>query len=110
MEIEWAGTYEEGKSKSSSSKRPMVVIFYSDNPESEAFSLNVLAQPKVAEALNRAVPVRLRMSDNRDRAAEMRVFQTPYAVVLDKFGFTEGHISERKDAGAFLEQLNRLLD
>jgi hypothetical protein len=108
--IQWAADMAAAREQARREGKRIVLVFYNEGPDSETFSLDVLARAQVAESLNRAVPVRVATATNRDLVARYRIIQTPYVVVLDKLGFTQGHISERKDSTQFLEQLNRLLE
>lgn len=108
--IQWAADMAVAREQARRENKRMVLVFYSENADSEAFSLEVLARAQVADSMNRAVPVRVSAATNRDLVTRYRIIQTPYIVVLDKLGFTQGHISERKDSTQFLEQLNRLLE
>jgi hypothetical protein len=91
VELSYHPSIEAALAKASETNRPVFVLFTSNTASSQTFE-DVLHSPEVADVLLKFERVRIDYARNRPIARRFSVRSAPYAVIINKHGFTEGHV------------------
>lgn len=104
--LPWAASLDAAIAKAKAEKKGVLVVFSGETPLWDGFNA-ALNSPSVAPGVVRNfVPVKLDLKANEAVAKKYAVKRAPYVVVLNKFGYTAGHVQPTADAGALLALLN----
>ena len=103
--FEASRTIEEAVKKAAVSSKPIVVLFSGDSLASRNFE-KLLRTPEVARQLAAFEIVQLDYRENRPVAKKYAVPSFPYIVVLNKSGFTLGHVRAHRTSASLVQQLS----
>lgn len=108
VELEFVEDLEEARRKAEDYKCALVIVFLSETSSSRSFYNSVLMHQEVAELLRMMVCVRVDYEKDSPLAVRYEVRRSPTTVVLNRYGFVQGRISESKDPGKFASELREL--
>jgi hypothetical protein len=106
--IPWEYSLDAAIAKAKSADKPILLVFFGDDKVTEDFENGVLDSADVQAELEAFIPVELDFAIDNAVAAKFNVPRAPYAVVLNKFGFTKGHVPNVQDGRRMARELRRL--
>ncbi|MBI1289885.1 hypothetical protein GC173_01390 [bacterium] len=91
-------------SEARKARRPVFILFSGESQQATVFE-KTLNDPKVAEVLGEFTLVRVDYRENRELARKYSVTNFPYAVIINRHGYTEGHMGPSKNTEAIRQNL-----
>lgn len=85
--------------------KPILLLFTGDTMASRSFE-RALASARVSRELQKFVLVRVEYRPNRELARRFAVNNFPYAVILNRFGYTSGHLVPTTDQDLLVRELS----
>lgn len=107
--VNWAESYEAALEKAREENRTIMLIFLNRGSESQLFEQEVLTNKKVTDLLNRAIPVRVTYAGDEPLVMRHAVPRAPYGVLLNKQGYTRGHVRLNTTGERVESELQKLL-
>lgn len=103
----WANNYEAGLAQSVQSQAPLLISFYLEGCAlCDVMERDVLTDRDVQRTLNRFVPVRLNVEQNRELANQLQVLGTPTFSIISPEGKLIRSCEGYRSVTAFLDFLN----
>ncbi|MBI5153869.1 hypothetical protein HZA57_01420 [Candidatus Poribacteria bacterium] len=107
-QVVWLDNLEDAKKAAQTQGRQILLVFVSENKQTETFKAETLGNREVAEAIQTYVPVQLDLHYESETAMKFNVTKAPYAVVVNKMGYTRSHVSYISDPRRFARELRTL--
>ena len=95
---------DSAKAAAKASGKPILVLFSGESEKSRRFE-RVLASTGLSPQLSRFEVVKIDYRGNRALAREFAVHEFPYVVVLNRFGYTAGHMLPIWDEARLAQEL-----
>lgn len=105
VDLQFHDSINQGVTAASASGKPVLVLFSGDRRSAQQFE-RLLSREEVARQLAGFELVRINYLDNRDVASEYAVRSFPYLVVLNRLGYTIGHVLPMDNAELLIGTLS----
>ncbi len=105
VDLTFYNSIDEALAKSKVSGKPIIVLFSGKSTRAERFE-TLMSQPNVADELSGFELVRVNYRDNRPLARKYAIRSFPYVVILNKFGYSVGHVLPSVDEEELLNELS----
>ncbi|MCC6547356.1 thioredoxin family protein [Candidatus Sumerlaeota bacterium] len=104
--IPWAPSLDAAIQQAKLEKKGVLLVFSGDTPTWSGFATALNSDTVASRIQKNFIPVKVDLKSNDAVAKKFSVKRAPYIVVLNKFGYTAGHVQPSSDPNSLLALLN----
>ncbi len=104
-DLDFHSSIAQAKEAARETGKPVLILFSGDSTQANTFE-RLMRQERVADKLDEFELVRITYRENRPLAREYAVTSFPYIVVLNRLGYTIGHLLPKREADPLISELS----
>jgi hypothetical protein len=105
VDLDFHSSIDQAKEAARQSGKPVLIFFSGESTQANSFE-RLMRQKNVADKLDEFELVRINYRENRPLAREYAVTSFPYIVVLNRLGYTIGHVLPKREADPLITELS----